>query len=205
MDGKDLAEFKDGILRLIVDKEHGADNRWLYHQVKFDGLTSEYLTEILKEIESFSRSGKLITLTFGETLHIQRTPHTKSFLGEGGFVKEWKLQRETAQEINHNALRGQRIEELQEKELKQKIKNNKYTLPIAIGSLIISLAALAWSVFKPSDNVSQQEYIKRVEQLEYNQKQLEDGLQMKNKELQEKLYKAELWIDVLEKDSLRVG
>jgi len=206
MDGKELAEFKDEILRLIVDKEHGADNRWLYHQVKFDGLTSEYLTEILKEIESFRRSGKLITLTFGETLHIQRTPQTKSFLEKEGFVNEWKLQRETTQRQNHNALRGQRIEELQETNLQLTNRLNRQKLKTHVLPIVISLVALAWSIFKPSDIVSQEEHNKRIERLEYNQKQLEKGLKQENKKLQEKLYKAEMLIKVLEeRDSLEVN
>lgn len=206
MEGKELAELKDEILRLIVDKEHGADHHWLLHQFNIEGLTTQYLIDVLKEIESFRGTGKLITLTIGQTHHIQRTPHTKSFLEKEGFVKEWELQRETAKRMNHNALRGQRIEELQEINLQLANRLNRQKLKTHVIPIVISLAALAWAIFKPYNNVSQQEYNKRIEQLEYNQKQLEKGLQLENKELQEKLHKADMWIRILEeKDSLNVG
>ena len=191
MEGRGLAEFKDSILTLIVDKPNGANLLWLIHQFKMEGLTKEYLIKVLEELDSYSHSKNLITLTIGQTYHVIRTPFTKKFLEGGGFVKQFDAETEVIQNEKKAALRGSRIEELQEQNLmlgnenhklnsqltKQKIKT--HWIPIGISIVGLTFAAIPYIM--PPVNDLHDQLKPRIDSIENRLKQLENGLKQKDK------------------------
>lgn len=91
-----------------------------------------------------------------------------------------------------NATRELRLQELSEKELRQKIRNNKYALPLSIISIVIALGGFVWSIYKPSDNVLPVEVDQRIKQIENKQESLTNGFKKENDSLRSELHKAEM-------------
>lgn len=190
MEGRELAEFKDRILTLIVDKPNGADHHWLIHQFNMEGLSYEYLVKILIELDSYSHSKNLITLTIGQAYHIKRTPFTKKFLEGGGFVKQYDAETESNIKGVKAALRSSRIEELQEQNLilgndnlqlsnklsKQKLKTHWIPIGISIAGLVI--AALPY--IKPTTNVTEEQLNPKIDSIQNRLEQLEKDMEQVN-------------------------
>ncbi|MCL6264922.1 hypothetical protein [Flagellimonas myxillae] len=199
MDLLEEAKFKDKILGLIVDKENGVGDLWLYHQLKEEDISREYLKEFL---ERFAKNhSDYITLTIGQEHHVRKSRLTKKMLDDGGFVKERERHIEANKSLVQSTLQGSRIKDLQETELKQKIRNNKFTLPIAITSIIISLGALGWSIFNPSKTVSESIDNNGLRNIEMKIQQLEDGLKREIDSLRNEILETNLLIKAYEADS----
>src|SRR5690606_12120087 len=74
-----------------------------------------------------------------------------------------------------STIRDLKIKKLTEKELEQKITNNKWALPLSIASIIIAGSALGWSIYNGANNVSQEQFYSlqnRLQSLENSIKQI---------------------------------
>lgn len=199
MDAVDIAKFKDDILSLIVDKENGADSLWLYHNLKIESLTREYLHQFLEQFHA--EHSDYFTLSIGQTYHIQRTPLTKSFLEKGGFTKIYEDQVEKIKEGIQKKREDIKLQELKKENLqlinrlnKQKLKTHWIPIIISLLGLVIALA----SYFKPSKEVSKTIENSRLKNIEMKMDQLENDLKEDLDSLQNELYEAQMLIDSYE-------
>lgn len=183
MDDKELAEFKDSILRLILDKKFGADTSWLFHQFDIEGLTTSFLERVLDEINNWDRDILQLTKDKQYT-HLVRTPLTKKFLDNGGFVKQYESDLEADLETEKLNRQTQRIKDLEERKL------SRYWIPIVI-SIVSTLVAVA-SLIKTSNSVSQSE----LKTIQDNIDSLKSDFKKENDKLKSRIYEAEMLIAV---------
>ncbi len=121
---------------------------------------------------------------------LEATNKTRGFLGNGGFVG-------IVSERKRELLEIKKVKKATDK--KTLMDARLWWLPYIISGLSFCVAALAY--FRPPDNTLQDEINKRLERLEYNQKNLENSLQKDIKSLREELYEAEMLISVYEEKS----
>lgn len=199
MEEKELAEFKNRILSLIVDKEDGADHRWLFYQFKIEGLTEEYLIKIIEQIEK--NELELLSIEIAHTHHLRKTINTQRFLNAGGFVNQYESEEEAESERIRLEIQDARIKDLTEENLKIRNKLTQWKLlthwiPIIVS--LISLGFVFYSHFKPSNDSSKEQMSTKIENLEEEVKQLQNGLKQENDKLKNELFKAEQMVRVLE-------
>ncbi|CAM4410404.1 hypothetical protein [Zobellia nedashkovskayae] len=211
MEKKKKAESQDDILKYMLSNSKVKTKH--SEMTRMFGSNDFYKDLFNKEFE-LEIIDKLILeiIEFGNDIvknphkqNIEPNQNTQKFLNDGGFVSEYYRKTEEDNRKNEYVLGEQRIRELQEENL---ILNNKFTtqklkthwVPIIISMIgvAISIVALGASKFQFSDNFVLDGYIKRIEQLEYNQKQLEKDLLQENYKLKEEVYKAEMLISVCE-------
>ena len=198
MDEKELAHFKDDILRLFVDKKNGADIYWLVHQINMEGLNREYIESVLEDIDEWDLN--VLQVIRNERYYMQPTPLTKKFLDQGGFVNQYESDLEADLQAASISNQENKIRDLQEENLTLSnqvatMKIKTYWFPIIISSLSAIIAIV--SLFYPiPDTVSKPE----LQELRNEVDSLRIEFKKENDELKEKLYEAELLIAVYESE-----
>lgn len=205
MEGRELAKLMDRILDEVLIKDYESEK--LFKTLGEPVASHEHFLEVIDKMDAISPKSFEVReiATLDKRYLFSTTAFAQDFKENGGFIAEYDKETESARKMNLASLRASKIEEMSERELEQKIRNNKWAIPISIASILIATCGLLWSIFKPSDNNLTNELQKKIERLEYNQQQLEKGLENENKALKEKLYEAEMMIDIYESDSLKIG
>lgn len=161
MDEKTKAEYKDKFLRYIMAQERGCSADNLFKDILKPGYPQGYSKKLIDEIDSYNDN--LLEVYRGDVSYLlDKTDFTKEFLDKGGFVAEYNRQLEAAQKLNESAKREANIKELQEVELKQKIKYNKYALRISIISALVAVASFLYTILQPKPE-SNDDRLKAIE------------------------------------------
>jgi hypothetical protein len=204
MDDKELAEFKDNILKLIADKEHGADINWLVHQFKIKGLNRSYLEKVLEAIDDFEKD--VLHLIRGERYYLQRTPLTLKFLDKGGFLNQYESDVEADLEAMAISNQEQTIRDLTQENLKlanqvSSMKLKTYFIPLIISgiSAIMAIGSLLFAFSQSTNRVERSELKSIQNEIEV----LQSDFKKDNQELKSRLYEAEMLIAVYEEDSIQ--
>ena len=196
MDEKELAHFKDDILRLLVDKDLGADINWLAAKLKIVGANRDYLKTVLDEIDDWNIN--VLHVTRNERYYMQPTPLTKKFLAIGGFVNQYESDLEADLQAAAISNQENKIRDLQEENLTLSnqvatMKIKTYWFPIILSSLsaIIAIASLFYPIPDTDLKPELQELKDKVDSLRLD-------FRKENDDLKERLYEAELLIAVYE-------
>lgn len=163
MEGLERAKLKDRILQFLLDNPTGhydAENFYLKLGKPVNSIShmQEIVDEIKLEAPKWVRSVRTDVFDL-----LTCNDFTKEFLENGGFVSEYNNQLEAAQRLNEAAKRENKVKELHEVELKLKIRNNKYALPLSILSIAIALASLLITIFKPKPEKLNDEQLKAIQ------------------------------------------
>ncbi|MCL6264918.1 hypothetical protein [Flagellimonas myxillae] len=201
---------KDEILKFVLGYD-GVNNVFIAKNLFKNKIGSEEVKKLCYEIVEYDKF-LLDIKVVKDIIVVSGNDLTKKFLKEekfyfiefketaGKFMKEFKKNEHLR---NENELRNlQKVNlKLTNKLNKQKIKT--HYIPIVIS--IISLGFAAYSLFKPSNGVSQKQYDTKIEFIDQELKQLRIEFKQENDELKERLYKAEMQIAIYESDSLLNG
>ncbi len=153
MEGRDRAELKDIILAFMLA---GEDSMYMLYKrlnnpVKSEAHFIDIVQEMIAEQPNYISMRNLHTKD--STILLSAKPLAADFLKNGGFTKIFDNYAEIMRKENENATRETTLKELTEKELRQKIRYNKYALPLSIVSILIAIGGFIWSIYKPANNV----------------------------------------------------
>ncbi len=186
MTSQEEAKAKDQMLRyMLVNcksksvfgiKKNGFTDNIFYLKVFDKTLKLDMINRLMKNIISH---GIVDSFDLGYSNSIVLNDKTKGFIKKGGFLEELERRTEAAISFHNHGTQGARIIKLTEKELSQRVINNKWTIPLAI----ISIVVLALSILKPSDNVTKEELNNKIEFIQWELRDIEKELKQKNKEL----------------------
>jgi hypothetical protein len=83
--------------------------------------------------------------------------------------------------MNEATTRSTNIQVLTEKDLKQKIRNNKIMLGIAVVSALAAIGSLAWSIYRDSNNDIKDQLNPKIDSIQIRLERLENGLKQLNR------------------------
>jgi hypothetical protein len=201
MDLRAEAKAKDAIIRYMLDnptkRDKFGDQPRMFKQSDFEdvdfgrALNFPTIARLVKEIKCHNEE----VVTQLDAIYIESNSKTQGFIDSGGFVALYEKEVEAA-------LKSSKIEELTETELKQKIRNNRWSLPLSITGIVIALGTLVWSIYSSYNNVTEEQLNPKINSIQSRLQQLENGLQKERDSLKEELYKAEIIIAIYEKDNI---
>ena len=188
MDKKGLAQLKDEILKLLVDKEHGADINWLIVKLNKEWLNRDYLETVLDEIDDWDYN--VLHVIRNERYYMQPTPLTQEFLDNGGFVNQYESDLEADIEAEMLRQQTRRIKDLEEK----KLRNYRIPIIVSIISAVTAIGSLIYTINKSTDTVSKSE----LQELKNEVDSLRIEFKKENDSIRNRLYEAEMMIAVYE-------
>lgn len=183
MEGLERAKLKDRILSFLLEHNNSSwGNNALYERLGKPTNSQAHLIDVIGEM--IDKAGKYFDYTGNETFGYTITANdfTQEFLDDGGFVGEYNKQVEAVKKLNENIMRESKVKELEEIELKQKIRNNRYALPLSITSILIALGSLLYTIFLPKPEKGSDGQLKaiqeRMDYMEVNWKKEKDSIKL---------------------------
>lgn len=169
MDGLEKAKLKDRILQFLQDNPDGFfDAEEFYLKLDKPLNSVNHMLEIVNEIRD--EAPKFVTTVKTDVFDvIASNDFTMEFLDNGGFEGEYNRQVEAAKKLNESIRREETFKELQEIELKQKIRYNTPSIVISSLSFAVAVASFLYTILqpKPESNDNRLEVIEaRLDSLE---------------------------------------
>lgn len=191
MEGLEKAQLKDRILRELPLLEMNETE--FYENLGKPVKSMAHFKAILEEIKNYNSQFIETSFIFSKNSRtvICKTAIASIFLESDSFTAIFE--REQAEEIARDRRLAKKHKEEQIRTEKEKIdlKNAKrhsktFWMPIAIS--IISLCFAGYALFKPSDNVNEEEYNTKIDSIENELEQLKIDSKEENEVLLERIH-----------------
>jgi hypothetical protein len=205
MEGRERAELKNKILQYLVDDSgHSFPVSTLYKnlgescksQLQFKDLLDEMKSTGINYFDVHNHS-VYESYCFNDS--------TKDFLDEGGFVNQYESELDAENERLKLEAEERTAMDVARNKDKMQLRLSKWQLytfwPVFIFGLFGGLYSLYQIFNKPHENKTDTKLYNRVEQLETNQEELENGLKKQNDSLKNELHKAEMLLGIYESEN----
>lgn len=192
MEGRELAVFKNDVLYFLNtfgSETVGVD--FIFNKMKHPLNNERQLLDILVQMTKEEPENLDFDPDGNPPDWFSANDNTIIFLNKGGFLIRYEKHQKTAKTIINKDRQDQRIKDLEERNLKA------FPWPIIISG--ISAAIALGSLYINSNSVSRSE----LKTIQKSIDSLRSDFIKENYELKEKLFKAEMWISVLEEDSIK--
>ena len=202
MEGKQRAELKNQVLEFLLNKEGSYSNDYIYSEMGEPTISQAHFDELLKEMKNEAVRYFVYNDRRGY-IFAGSNSFTNEFLVKGGFVNMYESELEADLQAVSIQNQEREIRDLQQENLilsnqvaAMKIKT--YWLPIIISAIsaVVAVGSLIYAINSNSNSVSRSE----LETIQNNMDSLRSDFLKENDELKEKLFKAEMWISVLEEE-----
>ena len=196
MEDKFTAEAKDRVLLALLQNQSYTTCSDIALDIKDPRYNEQLVKNLLEEIE-VSEYSSLIEIDKRDPWSASANEGVKDFLVNGGFI----MINVKAQEL----LANQERKPLALQEEKPIVETRKVKIdhkPYWISgiSVLIAISSLIYTVTRPSNSVSQEQYDAKIESIEKDLQQLRIDFKQENDELKDRLYKAEMLIAVYESE-----